>query len=101
MSAAELRQNLLTERLEEARLVLADVVQVQLVEAELEVLVQPRRVPLGVGGHPDDPAYRLDRHVLADLVEDLRGVDVPYRRRGKDVAAPLVVCERLRAWVVA
>ena len=88
-------QDLGPEDLDPLVLALADVVQGDLVEAQLRVLGELGGVPAEVGGDVHDLAYSLDRDVLGDRVEGLDGVDVPADRRWEDVAAPLLVGDRL------
>ena len=73
------------------RLLLADEVQVKLVPALLDVLLQPRGVLAEVAGDAHRLLHLLGRDVLADDVERLDRLEVPADRRGEDVAAPLVV----------
>ena len=80
-----------TECVDEARLFLADEVQVQLVPALVDVLLQPRGVPAEVTGDVHRFLDLFGRDVLADDVEGLDRLDVPARRRREDVAAPLVM----------
>ena len=82
---------MLAERVEEAALLLPDVVQVDLVEAEVGVLGQPGRVLPEVRRDEDDLRDVVRRDVLAGDVERLGGVEVPADRRREHVAAPLVV----------
>ena len=96
----ELRQDLLAEDLEPRALLLADVVEVDLVEAERDEVLQPGDVLPGVGRDEHRSLHRLARHVLGRLVEQRDVVEVPVDVRREDVAAPLVVGDVERGLVV-
>lgn len=85
---------MLAERLEVVVLLLPDEVEVELVVAELEVLLEPLDVLRRLVAHEDRAAHLLGGDVLADGVEPGDGVDVPRDRRADDVGAPLVVGDR-------
>ena len=76
---------------DEAGLVLADEVQVELVPALVEVLLKPVSVLGEVARDSHGLFDPLGGDGLADDVECLDGLDVPGHRRGEDVVAPLVV----------
>ena len=93
----QLRQHVLAEGVEEVALLLADVVQVDLVEAEVDVLLQP--------GRRAGPRSAETQHGLATssggtcsaaASKASARVEVPAERRREDVAAPLVVGDRQR-----
>ena len=87
---------MLAERVDEGGLLLADEVQVELVPALLDVLLQPRGVLVQVAGDAYDCATCSGVTVLADDVEGLDRLGVPADRWAEDVAAPLVVRDRER-----
>ena len=81
---SRLRQDVFAEGLDELALVLADVVEVDLVETELGQVVEPRRVPAEVAGDEHVLPHGLGRDVLADGVEQLgrsRGPSTPAAGR--------------------
>ena len=94
---AELRQHALPERLDERAEVLAHVVEVDLLEAQLGELLEPGGVPGRVGRDQDGLAHVLRAHVRSGLVELLHRLEVPGERRAEYVRSPLVVrdAERL------
>jgi hypothetical protein len=87
---------MLTECVDEAGLLLAHEVQVELVPALVDVLRKPRGVLTEVTRDPHGLVDMLGRDVLADDVERVDRLQVPAGRRGENIAAPLVVGDRQR-----
>ena len=82
---------MLAERFDEGRLLLTHEVQIQLIPPLIDICLQPRAVPTEVARDVHRFPDLFGGDVRTDDVERLDGLDVPARRRGEDVAPPLVV----------
>ena len=56
---SQLRDDVLAEDVDERRLIRADVVDPDPVEADLDQLSQARQMPAGIAGHDDPPGHVL------------------------------------------
>ena len=100
VSAPSFGQHVLAERVDESLLLAADVMEVDLVEAELGELLQHLDVTRGIGRDQHGVAHCLGAHMLGGDVELLDGCEVPAQRRREHVRAPLVVGDLERAVLV-